>query len=104
MVIQAVYRNGVFEPLEETTDLADNQVVGLEIHPLPPVTSNTRTMGGQPCITGTRMPIDWVMGYLEAGRTLDQFLADYAQYNREQVVAAVRYAIEKMGYPEIELG
>jgi len=65
--------------------------------------SNPRIMGGQPCMTGTRMPIDWVMGYLEAGRTLAQFLSDYPQYNRKQVVAAIRYAVKKMDYAEVEL-
>ncbi|HJW89027.1 MAG TPA: DUF433 domain-containing protein [Anaerolineales bacterium] len=101
--IRAIYRNGVFEPLDEAEGLTDNQVIELEIHPLPPVTSNPRIMGGRPCITGTRMPIDWVMGYLEAGRTLEQFLSDYPQYNREQVVVAIRYAVESMGYTEVSL-
>ena len=102
-VIQAVYRNGIFEPLEETTGLADNQFVGLEIHPLPPVTSNPRIMGGRPCITGTRMPIDWVFQFLEYGYTVEQFLEQYPQYRREQVETAIRYAIESLGYPEPEL-
>jgi len=101
IAIRAIYRNGVFEPLDTMEGLVNNQVI--EIRPLPPVTSDPRIMGGQPCITGTRMPIDWVMGYLEAGRTLEQFLSDYPQYSREQVVAAIRYAIEEMGYPEIDL-
>lgn len=101
--IRAIYRHGVFEPLDDTEGLADNQVIELEIRPLPPVTSNPRIMGGKPCITGTRMPIDWVMGYLEASRPLAQFLSDYPQYSREQVVAAIKYAIEELGYPEVAL-
>ena len=88
--IRAIYRNGVFEPLDVAEGLVDNQVIELEIHLLPPVTSNPRIMSGQPCITGTRMPIDWVMGYLEAGRTIAQFLSGYPHYNREQVMAAIR--------------
>jgi len=100
--IRAIYRDSVFEPLETPRGLTEDQVIELEIHLLPPVTSNPRIMGGKPCITGTRMPIDWVMGYLEAGRSLDQFLSEYPQYAREQVTAAIQYAIEKMGYPEIE--
>lgn len=102
--IRAIYRDSVFEPLETPRGLTEDQVIELEIRPLPPVTSNPRIMGGQPCITGTRMPIDWVMGYLEAGRSLDQFLSEYPQYTREEVTAAIRYAIEEMGYPELETG
>ena len=102
--IRAIYKDSIFKPLETPTGLTENQVIELEIRPLPPVTSNPRIMGGQPCITGTRMPIDWVMGYLEAGRSLDQVLSEYPQYTLEQVTAAIRYAIEEMGYPEIEMG
>ena len=102
--IRAVYRNSVFQPLDTPKGLVENQVIELEIRPLPPVTSDPRIMGGKPCITGTRMPIDWVMGYLEAGRSLDQFLSEYPQYTREQVTAAIRYAIEEMGYPELQTG
>lgn len=98
--IRAIYRQGLFEPLEAPVGLSEDQMIELEVHPLPPVISDPRTMGGKPCITGTRMPIDWVMGYLEAGRSLDQFLREYPQYNREQVMAAIHYAVTKMGYPE----
>ncbi len=101
--IRAVYKKGVFEPLDAIDRLTENQIIELEIRSLPPVTSNPRIMGGQPCITGTRMPIDWVMGYLEAGRSLEQFLSEYPQYGREQVVAAIRYAVEEMGYSTLDV-
>jgi uncharacterized protein (DUF433 family) len=98
--IKAIYRQGLFEPLEAPSNLAENQMIELEVRALPPVTSDPRIMSGKPCITGTRMPIDWVIGYLEAGRSLDQFLREYPQYSREQITAAIHYAIAKMGYPE----
>jgi uncharacterized protein (DUF433 family) len=98
LAIRAVYKKGMFRPLDRAEGLTENQVLELEIRPLPPVTSNSHIMGGQPCMTGTRMPIDWVMGYLEAGRTLEQFLKDYPQYSREQVAGAIHHAVEQMGY------
>lgn len=103
--IRAIYRDGVFEPLDKESmeGLANNQVIELEIRLLPPITSDPRIMGGQPCITGTRMPIDWVFQFLEHGYTLEQFLEQYPQYSREQVERAIRYAVETMGYPEPEL-
>ncbi len=103
--IRAVYRQGRFEPLLSgpPAGLVENQLIELVVWPLPPVTSDPRIMGGLPCIAGTRMPIDWVMGYLEAGRSLDLFLRDYPQYTREQVTAAIRYAVKEMGYPELEV-
>lgn len=98
--IRAIYQDGVFRPLEATKGVADNQVLELQIRPLPPVISDPNIMGGKPCISGTRMPIDWVMGYLEYGRTLEQFLQEYPQYRREQVVAAIGYAVKNMGYAD----
>ena len=49
------------------------------------------------------MPIDWVFQFLEHGYTLEQFLKLYPQYRRDQVEKAIRYAVEMMGYPELEL-
>jgi uncharacterized protein (DUF433 family) len=102
IAIRAIYQGGVFRPLEAAEGVADNQVLELQIRPLPPVTSDPRIMGGKPCISGTRMPIDWVFQFLEHGYTLEQFLDLYPQYRRAQVQTAVRYAIEKMGYPALE--
>ena len=100
IAIRAIYQGGVFRPLETAEGVADNQVLELQLRPLPPVISDPHVMGGKPCMSGTRMPIDWVMGYLEYGRTLDQFLEDYSQYRREQVLEAIDYAVEHMGYPD----
>jgi len=101
--IRAIYRDGIFEPLDKTEGLADNQVIELQIRTLPPVTSDPHIMGGQPCITGTRMPIDWVFQFIEHGYTLVQFLEQYPQYSRDQVEKAIRYASETMGYRELEI-
>ena len=100
--IRAIFKHGIFEPLDATEGLAENQMIELEIHPLPPVTSDPRIMGGKPCITGTRMPIDWVFQFLEHGYTLEQFLEQYPQYGRDQVERAIHYAIETMGYRKPE--
>ncbi len=104
LAIRAEYKKGMFRPLDRAEGLTENQVIELEIHPLPPVTSTPRVMGGKPCMTGTRMPIDWVMGYLETGRTLEEFLEDYPQYGREQVMAAIHYAVQHLGYPALPTG
>ncbi len=93
--VRAIYQDGVFRPLETTEGVADNQVLELQIRPLPPVTSDPHVMGGKPCISGTRMPIDWVFQFLEHGYTLEQFLDLYPQYRRDQVQTAVRYATEQ---------
>ncbi|MBI4671312.1 MAG: DUF433 domain-containing protein [Chloroflexi bacterium] len=102
--IKAIYRRGLFEPIEPPTDLTENQLIELEIHPLPPVTSDPRIMGGKPCITGTRMPIDWVFQFFEHRHTLQEFLELYPQYTREQVEKAVQYAVDTLGFPQPQAG
>jgi uncharacterized protein (DUF433 family) len=97
--VRAVYRRGLFEPLEAPEGLAENQTIELEIRPLPPVSSDPRIMGGQLCITGTRMPIDWVFQFLEHDHSLAQFLELYPQYSREQVEEAIQYAVNVLDYP-----
>jgi uncharacterized protein (DUF433 family) len=103
IAIRAIYQGSVSRPRDMAEGVADNQTSGLEMHPAPPVISNPHVMGGKPCISGTRMPIDWVFQFLEHGYTLEQFLNLYPQYQRDQIQTAVRYAIEKMGYPAAEL-
>jgi uncharacterized protein (DUF433 family) len=100
--VRAVYRRGLFEPLEVPEGLAENQTIELEIRPLPPVSSDPRIMGRQPCITGTRMPIHWVFQFLEHGHSLAEFLELYPQYSREQVEEAVQYAVDVLGYPQLQ--
>ncbi|MBM4459395.1 MAG: DUF433 domain-containing protein [Chloroflexi bacterium] len=103
IAIRAIYQGGVFRPLNAAEGVTDNQVLELHIRPLTPVTSDPGIMGGKPCISGTRMPIDGIFQFLEHGYSLEQFLQLYPQYQRAQVESAVRYAIERMGYPALEL-
>lgn len=49
-------------------------------------------LGGTPVFGGTRVPIKNLTDYIEAGDTLDEFLADFPSVSREQVVAFVERA------------
>jgi uncharacterized protein (DUF433 family) len=44
-------------------------------------------MGGTSVFYGTRAPAQTLLDYLEAGETIDDFLAGFASVRREQVVA-----------------
>lgn len=70
-VIKAVYNEGRFKVLDTIPTLVENQIVELSVRSLPPVTSYPNIMHGKPCLTGTRMPVDWLMGYLEGGYTVE---------------------------------
>jgi uncharacterized protein (DUF433 family) len=49
-------------------------------------------MGGQPCITGTRIPISAILGQLAAGRDQRQILDDYPTLTRLDLSAALAVA------------
>jgi uncharacterized protein (DUF433 family) len=43
-------------------------------------------MHGTPCFSGTRVPVQTLMDFLETGETIDEFLAVYPYIPRDQVV------------------
>jgi uncharacterized protein (DUF433 family) len=48
--------------------------------------------GGTPCFRETRVPVDSMIDYLEAGDTLDEFLDNFPSVSREAAVAALEEA------------
>lgn len=49
-------------------------------------------MHGTPVFAGTRVPIQALLDYLEAGESLDEFLDDYPSVTREQAVQFIDLA------------
>jgi uncharacterized protein (DUF433 family) len=43
-------------------------------------------MGGTPVFCGTRVPVQTLLDYVEAGETIDEFLAGFPTVSREQVI------------------
>jgi uncharacterized protein (DUF433 family) len=50
------------------------------------VTRNPKIQGGQPCFTGTRVPVVSLFDHLEGGYTVDGFLEQFPTVKREQVL------------------
>lgn len=46
-------------------------------------------LSGMPVFAGTRVPAKNLIDYLEHGRSVDEFLADFPTVRREQVIAAL---------------
>lgn len=57
--------------------------------PNPPITSSPERLSGTPVFAGTRVPIQTLIDYLEAGDPLDSFLADFPSVTREHAVAVL---------------
>ena len=53
----------------------------------PVVTASPEVMGGTPVFPGTRVPVQTLLDYLEAGDSIDDFLAGFPTVTREHVVA-----------------
>ena len=60
------------------------------------VHSDPEIMGGTPVFSGTRVPIQTFIEYLEAGDSIDQFLEGFPSVTREQVVAFLEEAKDKL--------
>ncbi len=56
------------------------------------VLSDPEILGGTPCFRGTRVPIDSLIDYLEAGDSLDEFLDNFPSVSREAAIAALEEA------------
>ena len=58
----------------------------------PVVHSDPEIMGGTPVFVGTRVPLQTLIEYLEAGNPLGEFLEDFPTVSREQAIAALEQA------------
>jgi uncharacterized protein (DUF433 family) len=53
-------------------------------------------MGGTPVFCGTRVPVQTLIEYLEAGDSIDEILGGFPAVTREQVIAFLEEAKEKL--------
>jgi uncharacterized protein (DUF433 family) len=60
------------------------------------VTIDQEIMHGTPCFTGTRVPVQSLLDFIEAGDTLDQFLQAFPRVQREQAVRFLEMAKDQL--------
>jgi len=58
------------------------------------VHSDPDILSGTPVFVGTRVPVYNLFDYLEAGDSIDKFLASFPSVSREQAIAALELANE----------
>lgn len=51
------------------------------------VSTEPDIMGGTPVFPGSRVPVQTLLDYIEAGDTIDDFLEGFPSVSREQVIA-----------------
>ena len=60
------------------------------------ISSNPEVMGGTPVFRGTRVPVQTLIDYLEAGDSISDFLEGFPTVTEEQVIALLEEAKEKV--------
>ena len=60
------------------------------------VSRNIEVMGGTPVFRGTRVPVQTLLDYLEAGDSIDEFLAGFPSVSRAQVIAFLEEAKDRL--------
>jgi uncharacterized protein (DUF433 family) len=53
-------------------------------------------MGGTPVFCGTRVPVQTLFDYLEAGDSIDEFLSGFPSVTREQVIEFLEAAKDRL--------
>ena len=53
-------------------------------------------MGGTPVFCGTRVPVQTLLDYLEAGNSIDEFLAGFPSVSRAQVIEFLEAAKDRL--------
>jgi len=60
------------------------------------VSRSSEILQGTPVFSGTRVPVETLIDYLEAGDSIEAFLDDFPTVSREQTVAALEMAKEAL--------
>ena len=68
----------------------------MEITKPPLITSAPDILGGTPVFSGTLVPVQTLIEYLEGGQSIDEFLQGFPTVSRDQVIAFLEEAKARM--------
>ena len=60
------------------------------------VCRDPEVMGGAPVFCGTRVPVQTLLDYLEAGESIDDFLEGFPSVTRAQLIAFLEQAKDRL--------
>jgi uncharacterized protein (DUF433 family) len=66
----------------------------------PRISVNEKIRFGKPVISGTRVPVDLILGKLAGGMTYEEVMAEY-EITREDILAVLDYAAKTISCEEI---
>ncbi|WP_439554819.1 DUF433 domain-containing protein [Dyadobacter sp.] len=59
------------------------------------ISMDTEIRFGKPCITGTRIAVLDILGWLANGMSYEEILADFPSLTREDILAALAFAANR---------
>jgi uncharacterized protein (DUF433 family) len=65
------------------------------------IVSTPDILRGKPRIKGTRIPVSLLLGYLAAGHTTDEIIAEFPDIKAMQIRACLDYARELAEFEEV---
>jgi len=66
----------------------------------PRISVSEKVRFGKPVITGTRVPVDLILGKLAGGMTYEEVMVEY-EITREDILATLDYAAKTLASEEI---
>lgn len=60
------------------------------------ISCDKEVMGGTPVFKGTRVPVQTLLDFLEAGDSIDDFLEGFPSVSRNQVIAFLEQAKDRL--------
>lgn len=60
------------------------------------ISASPDILGGTPVFSGTRVPVQTFLEYIKAGESIDSFLVGFPSVTREQVLALLDEAEERI--------
>ena len=67
----------------------------------PRISVDEKIRFGKPVISGTRIPVDLIIGKLAGGMTYEEVMAEY-EITREDILAVLNYAAKTISSEEIK--
>jgi len=65
------------------------------------IVCNPNILGGKPIIRGTRISVQFLLELLGAGMSISEILEEYPHLEREDILAAIRYAAQTIANEEV---
>ena len=62
------------------------------------IVSTPDVLRGKPRVKGTRIPVSLVLGYLAAGKSVQEIIGEFPDLGKEQIAACLDYARDLSEY------